>query len=134
MPTLKELHDMSMSDTKFDEDNISNLLLELANRRQKWSNMLTEEGMKLRKLTNEVDLLYKDRLYFYKYDYEYEIKAKDDLDLHIRTDEKIQKLNIKKSIIQEKIRLIESTIKSIEILGWNIKTYIEWTKFKEGVF
>jgi hypothetical protein len=58
---------------------------------------------------------------------------KSELSMYVDADQDIIKSNLKLSIQQEKVSVLESIIKSIHGRSFNIRAAIDWEKFKTGV-
>jgi hypothetical protein len=58
---------------------------------------------------------------------------KSELPMHIDSDADIIKSNLRMAVQQEKVDVLESIIKSLNGRGYNIKSAIDWEKFKTGM-
>ena len=57
---------------------------------------------------------------------------KSDVANYVDSDSDIIALNLKLAYQQEKVNAFESIIKTISNMGFHIKSYIEWERFKVG--
>ena len=57
---------------------------------------------------------------------------KADLPMYLESDEEIIQMNLRLSACKEKILFLESIIKTISMRGYQIKTAVDWIKFKNG--
>jgi hypothetical protein len=58
---------------------------------------------------------------------------RSDVNNYIEADNEVVNLTLKIGIQQEKLELLESIIKSFTNRGFNIKSAIDWEKFKVGI-
>lgn len=58
---------------------------------------------------------------------------RSDVNNYIDADQEVIALTLKIGLQQEKIELLESIIKSLTNRGFNIKSAIDWEKFKVGI-
>jgi hypothetical protein len=58
---------------------------------------------------------------------------KSELPMHIDSDSDIIKSTLRIAVQQEKVDVLESIIKSLNGRGYNIKSAIDWEKFKTGM-
>ncbi len=57
---------------------------------------------------------------------------KSELPMYIDSDEHIRELNLKIMLLEEKCNLIESILKNIATRGYQIKTAVEFERFRAG--
>lgn len=141
---LDDIHDMWGEDCDIDRTELGNESLKLPKMHSKYLRIFSEENMLLKKLEQE-------RKQFVKLKYDYyrgvmpieELKEygwqpfqlnvlKSDVTMYIESDQDIIKLNLRISMQQEKVDVLESIIKSIKDRGFQIKNAIEFEKFKVG--
>ena len=58
---------------------------------------------------------------------------KQDLALYIDSDNQIIEHNMKTALAKEKVDFLENVIRSLVNRGFNIKSAIDWEKFKVGI-
>lgn len=132
-------------DSQIDSVNLDKESLRLPQLHGKYFNFLMDEKMILKKLIIEYDTEY---LFKYKYFLgkasEEEIKQrnidpfplkilKQDVDIYIKSDQRLNDISVKIELQQIKIEYLESIIKEINNRNWNIRNVIEWRKFTAGV-
>ena len=133
MRTLKQLTDESMDDTEFTVKTLETTIMSNSNNYSKWLGYLTEEGLRLKKINLESASEY-SRLYkHYRWSDEADMVRGEIPDI-IKGEASYQTIMKKLEISKQKLVIIEGTLKAITGLGFNIKTYIEYEKLKNGSY
>lgn len=58
---------------------------------------------------------------------------KQDIDLYLDSDEELIAINTTISYQNELITYLDHTLKAVNNRQWNIRSYIDWTKFTNGI-
>lgn len=141
---IDELLNMWTEDSNIDKDDLSSEVLKIPNLHGKYYKLFIQEKMKLIKLQEN-----KKRLTLDKHDYYRgimpieEVKKrgwepwqitvlKQELPMYIDADQDVIDLNLKISLVKEKVEMIESFIKSLSMRGYNIKTALDFIRFRAG--
>lgn len=118
--------------------------IHLAKLHQKYHEMLSRERLLLYKLESEIKTLKLDKFEFFtdgptkeQIDRGWRLPPKGkllkaDAREYVDADQDVIQMNLKISYQREKVDLLESIIKTIMQMNWNIRNYIEWEKFKAG--
>lgn len=130
---LKELIDISDTDTQFDIKTIDSTIMKNSNNYSKWLSFLSQEGLNLKKLTLSSEQLYAKLYRQFRWEDEADIVRGEIPDL-IKGNEEYQSIQKLVEISKQKINLIEGTLKAINSLGFNTKNFIEWEKLKNGAY
>lgn len=132
------------NDSALDPTDVGNASLHIAKLHAKYLRFLTEERLLLKKLR----IQYKE-MHRTKYEYYSGTLSEDDLrqngwqpflqkvlktdiPMYIESDQDMVKLSLKIGLQEEKVDVLDSIIKSINNRGFQIKNYIDWTKFTNG--
>lgn len=141
---LDDIIELWETDSKLDRTELGEESLKIPQLHSKYFKIFAEERLRLRQLQAE----YK-RLYRVKHEYYNGILSSDelqergwepfalkvlkaDLSVYMDGDEDLQLITSKINIQEEKISFLESAIKSLSTRGYQIKSAIDWEKFKVG--
>lgn len=142
--TIEEIISTWQHDSSIDPTNVGNSSLDIAKLHAKYLRFLTEERLLLKKLRSQYKELNKQKYEYYSGSLsEDELRAngwqpflqkvlKTDIAMYIESDQDIIKLSLKIGLQEEKVDVLDSIIKSINNRGFQIKNYIDWTKFTNG--
>lgn len=138
---IDEICEMLEKDSKIDEANLDRESLRIALLHGKWYGIYMDEARIYRKAFNDLKRLKKEKMEYYlgkAPDDVYVAKPLDlkvlrqDLDMYLDADEELIALDEKVDTQRLKIEMIESFIKSLNSRGFNIKSAIDFLKFKNG--
>ena len=141
---LEEIHDEWAKDSPLPAMQLERSISAVPNMHAKYLRIMSDEKLVLRRLEEERKQLVK-----LKYDYytgvlpEEDLKAngwepnrlkilKSDMSMHIDADQDIVKMNLKISMQQEKVDVLEQIIRHVSNGGFLIKSMIDWERFKVG--
>lgn len=143
--TLDEIFEEWDKDSTVDPTELGNAALDLAKMHHKYYRMFSRERLLLKKLESDLKILKREKSEFYvdgptqeQIEMGWElppkgrIRVKSDVPVYIDSDNDIIAMNLKIAYQQEKVELLESIIKLISNRGFQIKSAIEWEKFKVG--
>lgn len=140
---LEELHKQISEDLKIDKSNLDYESLRTPEIHHKYLKMMMHEGLKLKKLKQEMQQLRKRLWLFYSGrlpDKDYQGTGFDpnmkilrqDLQLWIDADDRYIDLQKRIDYLESKIELIEGVIRRINARNFDIKAAIDFLKFKNG--
>jgi hypothetical protein len=139
---IEDIRDLMEKDSKIDDTALDAESLKIPYLHSKWYSIFIDELRLLRGLEQEYNRLHKEKTEYYlgKADDEvYEKKPldhkilKQDLDIYLKADDDLMKLESRKILQQMKVEMIESFIKNINQRTFIIRNAIEFMKFKNGI-
>jgi|TARA_A100001391_G_C5032024_1_gene268623 hypothetical protein len=142
---LDDYYNAWAEDSKIDRTELGEESIRIPQLHHKYYRFYSAERMKLVKLQEEYKVLKKD-----KHDYLSGIMAEEDLNergwepnplrilktdipMYIESDKDIVNHNLKIAYAKEKVEFLESIVKSLNVRGYQIKTAVDWEKFKVGL-
>ena len=142
---LDDYYNAWAEDSKIDRTELGEESIRIPQLHHKYYRFYSAERMKLVKLQEEYKILKKD-----KHDYLSGIMAEEDLNergwepnplrilktdipMYIESDKDIVNHNLKIAYAKEKVEFLESIVKSLNVRGYQIKTAVDWEKFKVGL-
>jgi hypothetical protein len=132
-------------DSEVDKTELGDASLSLAKLHHKYYRILIKEKMILKTYESEMKTLKLEKHEFYtqgpneetvKKGWQFPAKGmvlKQDLPLYLEADKEIIQLSLRIGLQQEKVYFLESIIKTINAMGYNIKSAIDWQKFINGI-
>lgn len=142
---LEEIHTTWAQDAKINPLDLSGESLNTPKLHGKYLKILSEERLKLKKLRSSKDelILAKTEYFMGKMARE-DMQAKgwepftmrllkQDVPTYMNADQDVIKLNLQIGLQEEKVEVLESIMKTIANRGFQIKNYIDWKKFENGL-
>lgn len=141
---LEEIFSHWEKDSNVDRTELGEVALNIPRLHHKYFKMFSHERLLLRKLEQDVKKLKKLKWEYYTGVLDQQsleevgwtpfgLKIlKQDVPTYIDSDNDVIHLNLRIAVQQEKIDALESIIKSIMNLGFQVKSAIDWEKFKTG--
>lgn len=132
-------------DSNIDSTELGDASLRLAKLHHKYYRMLVNEKMVLKSYESDMKILKLDKYEFYtqgpneetaKKGWELPAKGlilKNDIPMYMEADKDIIHLSLKIGLQSEKVQALESIIRTINSMGYNIKAAIDWQKFINGI-
>ena len=132
-------------DSRIDRTELGDEVLRIPKLHHKYFKIFTNERLILRKYEAELKQLKLAKHEFFTMGPTEETHAKgwqlppqgkilrSDVNNYVDADNEVINLTLKIGIQQEKLELLESIIKSLTNRGFNIKSAIDWEKFKVGI-
>lgn len=132
-------------DSRIDRSELGDEVLRIPRLHHKYFKIFTNERLILRKYEVELKQLKLAKHEFFTMGPTEETHARgwqlppqgkvlrSDLNYYVEADNEVVNLTLKIGIQQEKLELLESIIKSLTNRGFNIKSAIDWEKFKVGI-
>lgn len=141
---IEEIYEMWAKDCDIDSTNLSSESANIPKLHNKYFRIYMEEGMKLRKMRGDYKKLklLKEQYYRGELDAselkEYGWKPqplkilRQDIPIHIDADDDIIDVSLKIGMQEEKVNYLEAIIKMINNRGFQIKSIIDWERFRTG--
>lgn len=142
---LDEIQLMWERDSQIDRTELGEESLRIPQLHAKYLKVFSQERLTLRKLEGDYKRLYRDKYEWYGgtisqetlKQYEWEPNPlkilRTDIPMHLEADEELHNAGMRIEMQKEKVDVVEAIIKSLTTRGYNIKSAIEWEKFKMGV-
>lgn len=142
---LEEIFEEWSKDSEIDRTELGSESLKIAKLHVKYFRFYSEERLILKKMESEHKILHKnkcewlngtmdqDTLKELNWQPNYLKIMKSELPMYVDADQDIIKSNLRLSVQQEKVFVLESIIKSIQSRSFNIRAAIDWEKFKTGI-
>jgi len=132
-------------DSTVDNTELGDAALKLAKLHHKYYRMLVNEKMVLKTYEADMKTLKLEKYEFYtqgpneetmKRGWELPAKGlilKNDIPMYMDADKDVIQLSLKIGLQSEKVQALESIIRTINAMGYNIKAAIDWQKFINGI-
>lgn len=142
---LEEIYEAWAEDSVFERENLTEESLRIPQLHSKYLKLLSIERMRHKATTQEYKKLFRVKHEYYRGDLDqetliekgwepFDLKiVRQDLDMYLQGDNDIQDAQNKVDIQKEKMSLLESIIQQINHRGFQIKSIIDWEKFKVGL-
>lgn len=142
---LEEIHEHWTRDAKINHLDLSNESLNTAKLHAKYLQILSMERMKLKKLRQDKNELTLAKIEYFqgKLDMEdlknrgwepFRLKLlKQDVPAYLDADQDMIRLILQIGMQEEKVDTLESIMKNLSNRGFQIKNYIDWKKFENGL-
>ena len=141
---IEEIYEEWAKDSEIDQTNVSGESANIPKLHNKYFRIYMEEGMKLRQFRakyKQLKLL-KEQYYKGELDVE-ELKEygwdpqplkilRQDIPVYIDADQDIIDLSLKIGMQEEKVNYLEAIIKMISNRGFQLKTIVDWERFRTG--
>lgn len=141
---LEDIQAMWQNDSKVDRTELGDESLRIPALHSKYYNLYLEERMSLKKYESAFKKLYKAKFEYYNGTIsEEELKEnewepfalrilKSDVNVYLQGDEDLNELDQRVELQKLKVEFLESVIKNLPSRGYQIKSAIDWEKFKVG--
>lgn len=142
---LDDIFDLWKEDSYFERDELTEETLRIPQLHSKYLRTLSQERIRLKMFESEYKKLYRIMHEYYRGDLDEEtLKEKgwsqnplkilrQDIEMYILQNQEIVDLSSKISMQKEKITVLESILQQINNRGYQIKSIIDWEKFKAGL-
>lgn len=142
--TLDEIFDLWSEDSVINVSELGNAAIDIAKLHHKYYSILSKERLLLRKMEGQSKSLRLEKFeFFVDGPTEEQIEMgwklppkgrilKTDAKEYVDADSDVISLNLKIAYQQEKIDLLTDIIKTISNRGFQVKSAIDWEKFKVG--
>ena len=141
---LEEIQQSWEKDCVIDRSELGEESLKIPKLHSKYFNMFSAERMTLRKLESDLKKLYRVKYEYYSgtldfdtlREYNWEPNPlkilRSDIGMYMDSDTDYQTMHLKYEYQKEKVDFLENIIKSLINRGFQIKSAIDWEKFKVG--
>jgi len=141
---LEEIQQSWEKDCIIDRSELGEESLKIPKLHSKYFNMFSTERMLMRKMENDLKKLYRIKYEYYSGTIDFETLKeynwepnplkilRSDIAMYMDSDKEYQTLQLKYEYQKEKVEFIENIIKSLTNRGYQIKSAIDWEKFKVG--
>jgi len=129
---LKKLRILAQKHCIFNKEEFESNF-EIATKLAKWVDLKQQYLMYYQQIEQDKNKLYRDLYEYYKTEYHLNIETKDELRLFIETDKNYQEIFQKYKLLKQIIKFIDDVIDVLKNKLWEIKYYIDWQKFINGV-
>jgi hypothetical protein len=141
---LEEIQDLWDVDSQIDRTELGDESLRIVRLHAKYFKIYSQERLLLRKMEADLKELYRDKYEWYNGNSSKELLEqrgwepnplkilRTDVAMYIGADEVMRTASLRVELQNEKVLFLESIIKSLSTLGFNIKNAIEWSKFQNG--
>jgi hypothetical protein len=142
---LEEIQNLWDIDSQIDRSELGDESLRIARMHAKYFKIFSQERLLLRKMEADLKELYRDKYEYYNGNISKELLdqhgwepnplkiLRTDIPMYLDGDADMKLANLKVEMQNEKVLFLESIIKTLGTLGYNIKNAIEWSKFQNGV-
>lgn len=142
---LDDIFDLWKEDSYFERDELTEETLRIPQLHSKYLRTLSQERIRLKMFESEYKKLYRIMHEYYRGDLDEDtLKEKgwsqnplkilrQDIEMYILQNQDIIDLSSKISMQKEKITVLESILQQINNRGYQIKSIIDWEKFKAGL-
>lgn len=141
---LEEIQQLWEKDSTIDRTELGEESLKIPQLHSKYFKIFSSERMTLRKLESDLKVLHKQKFEYYSGTLDEQTMKENgwepnplrilrtDLPIYLESDKEYSVLQLRIEMQKEKIDFLESIIKSLSTRGYQIKSAIEWEKFKVG--
>jgi len=141
---LEEIQQLWESDSTIDRTELGEESLKIPQLHSKYFKIFSAERMTLRKIESELKVLHKQKFEYYSGTLDEQTMRdngwepnplrilRTDLPMYLESDKEYSTILLRIEMQKEKIDFLESIIKSLSTRGYQIKSAIEWEKFKVG--
>jgi hypothetical protein len=142
---INDIYELWEIDSHFERDELTEETLKIPKLHSKYLRILSEERLRLKTFESSYKKLFRLKHEYYRGDLDGDTLKqmgwsqnplkilRQDLDMYIQQDEDIIDMSNKVTLQKEKISLVESIMQQISNRGYQIKSIIDWEKFKAGL-
>ena len=120
-------------DCRFNPDTMTDVISNIPIMSSKWINRWMTAVAKLRKAEDEFAALKMKRFIWYRTQSPLVFDLKDIRETCLPGDDELSLVKLKVDMLKKDANTLEQYVKVINGLQWNIKNYIEWQKFQNGI-
>jgi len=125
---IKELKEDTQLDFKKFETNFG-----IANKMAKWLERKENLVSKLIELEKKRRKVERELFEYYKTDYDLTLNTKEEIKLMVQSDPKFLEIDNQVKETERLIKFIDKAIDFLKTKVWEVKYYLEWKKYIEGV-
>lgn len=141
---LEEIQLLWERDAQIDRTELGEESLRIPQLHSKYFKIFSQERLLFRKMEADFKQMYKNKYEWYNgsiseeslKEHEWEPNPlkilRTDIPMHLEADRDLQSLSLKMEMQKEKVEFVEAIIKSLTTRGFQIKSAIDWERFKMG--
>jgi|TARA_Y100000385_G_C13038786_1_gene614288 hypothetical protein len=141
---IEDIYEMWAKDSEIDQTNVSGESANIPKLHNKYFRVYMEEGMKLKQLRAKYKQLKLLKEQYYRGELDItELQQhgwepqplkilRTDIGTYIDADQDMINLSLKVGMIEEKVNYLEAIIKMISNRGFQLKTIVDWERFRTG--
>jgi len=141
---LEEIQLLWERDAQIDRTELGEESLRIPQLHSKYFKIFSQERLLFRKMEADFKQMYKNKYEWYNgsiseeslKEHEWEPNPlkilRTDIPMHLEADRDLQSLSLKMEMQKEKVEFVEAVIKSLTTRGFQIKSAIDWERFKMG--
>jgi len=145
MANIDYYFDQWQKDSHIDRTELGEESIKIPQLHHKYYKFYSNERLQMLKLNEDIKRLKKNKFVWYMGnmsreeldDLEWEQNPlkilKQDVPMYVDGDEEVIEMNLKIGYQKEKVDFLENAIRSLTNRGFNIKSAIDWEKFKVGI-
>lgn len=128
----KNLKEKAEEDCRFDKSNLDSAF-DNTNKLIYWINIKSEWTKVQREFERQRKDQYRKTYEFYQTDFPLKLSTKEEMTLFIESDTSYQPIFIICSVVRDTLAYIDSVIDILKSRAWEIKTALDYEKFKNGL-
>jgi len=128
----KEWIEESKEDLKFDREHFENNF-GIAYKIAKWLERREEVVKKFLELVKKRKEVERKLFEYYKTEYDLVVNTKEEIKLLIQSDSEFMDIDRKVVEMEQCLKFIDKVLEGLKLKSWEIKYYLEWKKFVEGM-
>ena len=141
---IEDIYEMWAKDSEIDQTNVSGESANIPKLHNKYFRVYMEEGIKLKQLRAKYKQLKLLKEQYYRGELDItELQQhgwepqplkilRTDIGTYIDADQDMINLSLKVGMIEEKVNYLEAIIKMISNRGFQLKTIVDWERFRTG--
>lgn len=141
---IEDIYTMWAEDSEIDQTNVSNESAKIPKLHNKYFKHYVDEGLRLKKLKADYKELCKLKGQYYRGELDitelnslgWEVQPlkilRQDIAAYVEADKDVIHLSLRIGFAEEKVSYLESIIKMINNRGFQLKTIVDWERFRTG--
>jgi len=143
---IEEIYEMWAKDSEIDQTNISGESANIPKLHNKYFKHYVDEGLRLKKMKAEYKQLVKLKGEYYRGELDIaELKQygwepislkilKSDISTYVEADSDVINMSLRIGMQEEKVGYLEAIIKMVSNRGFQLKTIVDWERFRTGAY
>jgi len=143
---IEEIYEMWAKDSEIDQTNISGESANIPKLHNKYFKHYVDEGLRLKKMKAEYKQLVKLKGEYYRGELDIaELKQygwepislkilKSDISTYVEADSDVINMSLRIGMQEEKVSYLEAIIKMVSNRGFQLKTIVDWERFRTGAY
>jgi len=141
---IEDIYTMWAEDSEIDQTNVSSESAKIPKLHNKYFKHYVDEGLRLKKLKADYKELCKLKGQYYRGELDitelnslgWEVQPlkilRQDIASYVEADKDVIHLSLRIGLAEEKVSYLESIIKMISNRGFQLKTIVDWERFRTG--